>query len=89
MECADGSKFYADKAVLSTIHIKHLVDMAPKELWGKDFVDGVETWQPEFQMMSTNYATSMPLTYPTADGPLSPVHSELLVESRARAALCV
>ncbi|HEX3371264.1 MAG TPA: NAD(P)/FAD-dependent oxidoreductase [Candidatus Acidoferrales bacterium] len=78
VECADGSKFYAEKGVLSTIHIKHLVDMAPKELWGKDFVDGVETWQPEFQMMSTNYATTVPLTYPTADGPLSPVHSELL-----------
>ncbi len=78
VECLDGSAFHADKAVLSTIHIKHLVDMAPKELWGTDFVDGVETWQPEFQMMSTNYATTEPLRYPTADGMLSPVHSELL-----------
>jgi phytoene dehydrogenase-like protein len=78
VECLDGSSFHAEKAVLSTVHIKHLVDMAPKELWGADFVDGVATWQPEFQMMSTNYATSEPIKYPTADGMLSPVHSELL-----------
>ncbi|HSZ21033.1 MAG TPA: NAD(P)/FAD-dependent oxidoreductase [Candidatus Acidoferrum sp.] len=78
VECLDGSAYHADKAVLSTIHIKHLVDMAPKELWGADFIDGVATWQPEFQMMSTNYATSEPIKYPTAEGMLSPVHSELL-----------
>lgn len=78
VECLDGSQYRAEKAVLSTIHIKHLVDMAPKELWGQDFVDGVETWTAEFQMMSTNYATTEPIKYPTAEGMLSPVHSELL-----------
>jgi phytoene dehydrogenase-like protein len=78
VECVDGSSYRAEKAVLSTIHIKHLVDMAPRELWGADFVDGVNTWQAEYQMMSTNYATTEPIKYPTADGPLSPVHSELL-----------
>ena len=31
VECADGSSYRADKAVLSTIHIKHLIDMAPRE----------------------------------------------------------
>jgi phytoene dehydrogenase-like protein len=80
VECMDGSAYHADKAVLSTIHIKHLVDMAPKDLWGTDFIDGVETWQPEFQMMSTNYATTESIKYPTADGMLSPMHSELLGE---------
>ena len=89
VECLDGSAYHADKAVLSTIHIKHLVDMAPKDLWGQEFVDGVDTWQPEFQMMSTNYATSEPIKYPTADGPLSPVHFGITVESRACASICI
>src|ERR671918_215066 len=30
VECADGSSYRAEKAVLSTIHIKHLIDMAPR-----------------------------------------------------------
>src|SRR5258706_14190580 len=78
VECLDGSAYHADKAVVSTIHIKHLVDMAPRELWGLDFVDGVDTWQPECQMFSVNYATTEPPKYPVAGGTLSPVHSELL-----------
>jgi phytoene dehydrogenase-like protein len=79
VECGDGSAYRADKAVLSTIHIKHLVDMAPKELWGEEFIDGVETWQPEYQMFTANYATTEPPKYPVHGGTISPVHSELLV----------
>src|SRR5215468_3751500 len=45
VECSDGSSYRAEKAVVSTIHIKHLVDMAPRDLWGQDFIEGVETWQ--------------------------------------------
>ncbi len=58
VECSDGSSYRADKAVVSTIHIKHLVDMAPRELWGQDFVDGVNTWQAETAMFVTHYATT-------------------------------
>src|ERR1019366_2654355 len=54
VECADGSSYRGDKAVLSTIHIKHLIDMAPRELWGQDFIDGVDTWQAEVQMFVVN-----------------------------------
>jgi phytoene dehydrogenase-like protein len=78
VECEDGSAYRAEKAVLSTIHIKHLVDMAPRELWGEDFIDGVNTWQAECQMFSSNYATTEPPKYPVERGTLSPVHSELL-----------
>jgi len=35
VECEDGSSYRAEKAVLSTIHIKHLIDMAPRELWAR------------------------------------------------------
>jgi phytoene dehydrogenase-like protein len=78
VECGDGSSYRARKAVLSTIHIKHLVDMAPRELWGEEFVDGVNTWQPECQMFVSNYAATEPPKYPVQGGTLSPVHSQLL-----------
>jgi len=57
VECADGSSYHADKAVLSTIHIKQLINMAPRELWPQDFIDGVDSWKPEEgSIFSANYA---------------------------------
>ena len=57
VECADGSSFHADKAVVSTIHIKQLVNMAPRELWGQGFLDGVDTWKEEpGSIFAANYA---------------------------------
>jgi phytoene dehydrogenase-like protein len=79
VECSDGTSYRASKAVLSTIHIKHLVDMAPRDLWGPDFIDGVDTWQAENAMFVTHYATTEPPKYPVQGGTLSPVESGLLV----------
>ena len=79
VECSDGNSYRADKAVLSTIHIKHLVDMAPRELWGADFIDGVETWQAESAMFVTHYATTEPPKYAVEGGSLSPVEAGILV----------
>jgi phytoene dehydrogenase-like protein len=79
VECSDATTYRAGKAVLSTIHIKHLVDMAPRELWGPDFIDGVDTWQAENAMFCTHYATTEPPKYPVQDGTLSPVESGILV----------
>jgi phytoene dehydrogenase-like protein len=78
VECSDGSSYRAEKAVLSTIHIKHLVDMAPRELWGQDFIDGVDTWQAENAMFVTHYATTEPPNYSVDGGTLSPVESGIL-----------
>jgi phytoene dehydrogenase-like protein len=82
VECSDGSSYRADKAVLSTMHIKQLVDMAPRELWGQDFIDGVDTWQAENAMVVAHYATTEPPRYPVKGGTISPVESGLLVNSR-------
>ena len=79
VECGDGTSYRADKAVLSTIHIKQLVDMAPRELWGEDFIDGVNTWEAGLTLFATNYATTEPPKYATAAGTLSPVHSGLMI----------
>jgi phytoene dehydrogenase-like protein len=79
VECSDGSSYRASKAVVSTLHIKHLVDMAPRELWGADFIDGVDTWQAENAMFVTHYATTEPPKYAVKGGTLSPIESGLLV----------
>lgn len=78
VECSDGSAYRAEKAVVSTIHIKHLVDMAPKEMWGEDFVFGVDTWQAENAMFVTHYATSEPPKFKVKGGELSPVEAGIL-----------
>lgn len=75
VECTDGSAYRAEKAVLSTVHIKHLVDMAPKEAFGEDFLDGVNTWKAGITLFATHYATTEPPKYPVAGGTISPVAS--------------
>ncbi len=78
VECSDGSAYRAEKAVLSTVHVKHLIDMAPRELWGQDFVEGVETFQAECTMFVTHCATSEPAKYTVNGGTLAPVESVIL-----------
>ena len=53
---------------MSTIHIKHLVDMAPSALWGEEFLQGVELFQPEHAMISFHYATTEAPQYPLPNG---------------------
>lgn len=85
VECTDGSSYRATKAVLSTIHFKQLIDMAPHELWGEDFLEGAATWQAGLTLFATNYATTEPPQYKVDGGTLSPVHSGTMVSSeRAR-----
>lgn len=60
---AKGESYRAKKAVVSTIHIKHLVDMAPQAAWGELFVKGVEQWQPGVTMFAAHYALSEPPLY--------------------------
>ena len=64
----DGARHLARRAVLSTVHIKHLVDMAPAEAWGEDFVYAVRTWRPGVSMFVTHYATSEAPAFAAPDG---------------------
>ncbi len=68
VETADGAHYRARHAVLSTIHIKQLVDMAPREAWGEEFCGGVEMWQPGISMFVTHYATTEPPKFPVDEG---------------------
>jgi phytoene dehydrogenase-like protein len=79
VECADGSAWRGGRAVLSTLHVKHLVGMAPRELWPDDFVENVAMWRPEVAMFVAHYAVKEPPKYPVAGGTLSPCESVALV----------
>ena len=68
VECADGSLYRADKGVVSTIHVKHIVKMAPRELWGDEFTSMVDAFQPEHAMIQFHYATTEAPQYPLAGG---------------------
>jgi phytoene dehydrogenase-like protein len=63
----DGETYRGEKAVVSTIHIKHLVNMAPTEIWGDTFVRGVEQWQPGMTMFVAHYALAEAPLYPVGD----------------------
>jgi len=79
VECMDGTQYRARKSVISTIHIKHLLDMAPRKLWGDSFVENVRLLQPELAMFAFHYAISEAPRYELADGStISPVESALL-----------
>lgn len=68
VECGDGSQYRAEKAVVSTIHVKHIVNMAPRELWGDEFLRDVDIFQPEAAMFSFHYAMKEPPKYPLPGG---------------------
>ena len=81
VECSDGSSYRADKAVLSTLHVKHLVEMAPRNLWPEDFLFGVDTWEGEVSEVVSHYALKEPPKYPIKGGTISPVESAILASS--------
>ena len=79
VECLDGSKFRARNGVVSTIHVKHLVDMAPKDLWGDEFLTGIDLIQPEHAMFAFHYALKEPPKFVLEDGStISPSEAALM-----------
>jgi phytoene dehydrogenase-like protein len=68
VETADGERHLATQAVLSTIHVKDLVGMAPAEAWGADFLYGVDTYDAGVSAFAAHYLTSEPPVYTAHDG---------------------
>ena len=58
VETTDGERFLAKEAVVSSIHVKHLIDMAPREVWPESFTYGVETFDTGLPMFAVHLATS-------------------------------
>lgn len=73
VETESGQQFRARHAVVSSIHIKHLVDMAPPEVWGDAFLYGVETYKAGRTMFVSHYATTEPPKFTIEGGTRSVV----------------
>lgn len=65
---ADGSAFEASDAVVSTLHVAHLVDALPDEQVPDDFRRAVEDWEPGVTLFAAHFATEEPPRYRTEDG---------------------
>jgi phytoene dehydrogenase-like protein len=70
VQTADGSQYRARTAVLSTIHVGHLRDMAPPEAWPEEFHYAVDTYHVGIPGFCVYLATSAPPAFETADGGL-------------------
>src|SRR5215831_1780648 len=73
VETETGEQFRATHAVVSTIHVKHLVNMAPSEAWGDAFLYGVETYKAGRSMFVAHYATTEPPRFTVHGGSLAVV----------------
>jgi phytoene dehydrogenase-like protein len=56
VETADRASYSAEKAVVSTIHIKHLPAMIGEEHLPADYLAGIARWQPNLTMFVSHYA---------------------------------
>jgi phytoene dehydrogenase-like protein len=75
VETEDGERYVARRAVVSTIHPKHLVEMAPTDLWTDDFRFGVETWRAGLALFPTHLATTEAPAFAVDGGVIAPVAS--------------
>ena len=71
--CDDGDEFLATKGVVSTIHIKHLIDMAPDDYWDESFKFCVDTYNVGVPFFASYLATSKAPIFETPRGPRSAV----------------
>ncbi len=53
---ADGDAYVAGKAVVSSIHIKHLPEIVGEEKLPSAYLAGVKRWKPNVTMFVTHYA---------------------------------
>lgn len=72
---AGDEEFRASEAVVSTIHVKHLLEMADD--WDEGFRYGVETFDVGVSAMAAYMATPEPPVFHTPDGPRSAVSAGL------------
>jgi phytoene dehydrogenase-like protein len=77
VETEGGERFRAREAVVSTIHVKHLVEMAPRDAWGEDFLYGVRTYNIGLSGFAVYLATASPPTFETPEGPRTAVSAGL------------
>lgn len=77
VETLDGESYTARCAVLSTIHVKHLVSMAPPDAWPADFRYGIETYDVGIPGFGSYLATTLPPVFETPEGGVTAVSAGL------------
>ena len=77
VQTEDGTQYRAGTAVVSTIHVKHLRDMAPADAWPEEFHYGVDTYDVGVPGFAAYYATTAPPEFQTPDGPRTAVSAGL------------
>jgi phytoene dehydrogenase-like protein len=68
VETADGAVYEADRAIVSTIHVKHLAGIVGERNLPADYLAGVARWQPNLTMFVTHYALTEAPRYRMAGG---------------------
>jgi phytoene dehydrogenase-like protein len=68
VETTDGERFGAATAVVSSIHVTKLLDMAPADAWPEDWRFGVETYDIGAAGLAVYLATTAPPTFSGGDG---------------------
>ena len=66
---ADGSTYTAARAIVSTIHVKHLAGLVGEDLLPESYRAGVDRWKPNLTMFATHYATTEAPLFKTPRGP--------------------
>lgn len=70
---ADGTTYGAERAVVSTMHIKHLPDVVGEANLGPQFAAGIAYWKPSVTMFAAHYALSEAPKYRADTGPMESV----------------
>jgi phytoene dehydrogenase-like protein len=70
---ADGSEHRARRAVVSTIHVKHLPAILGAPALGDDFMRGLARWRTGLTMFVTHYALAAQPRYTLDGGPAASV----------------
>ena len=77
VQTQDGTEYRAGTAVVSTIHVKHLREMAPADAWPEDFHYGVDTYDVGVPGFASYYAAAAPPEFQAHDGPRTAVSAGL------------
>jgi phytoene dehydrogenase-like protein len=70
---ADGSSYRATRAVVSSIHIRHLPEIVGEANLGVDYSAGIARWKPSVTMFAAHYALSEAPRFKTEAGPMASV----------------
>jgi len=77
VETDDGQQYRAGTAVVSTIHARHLRDMAPAQAWPEEFHYGIDTYDVGVPGFATYYCTTAAPEFAAPGGPRTAVSAGL------------